>query len=138
MTARKKAQNPLFTRLAEFLDTSARGNIVTFCADGSQNCSFFASVETGIRLASLTAEAANGDVLVSWTTGSETRNLGFNVYRSTGINGQRTLVNGEMVAAQGRSGGNYSLTDTAPGSGRFFANDVERKRGGLLGRLGRR
>jgi hypothetical protein len=121
MIARKRAANPQFMRLAEFIDTSPGGEIITFCENGSQNLSFFASIQTAIRLASLGAEVEGEHVVVNWTTASETRNLGFNVYRSSSVNGQQTMVNARMILARGTGvGAVYSTLDVKPGAGRYF------------------
>ncbi len=51
---------------------------------------------TGVKLESFTATVAGGGALLSWKTGGELRNLGFNVYRE--VNGQRVRLNPSMIA----------------------------------------
>jgi hypothetical protein len=121
MIARKRAANPQFFRLNEFSNTSPGGEIVTFCENGSQNLCFFASVETAVKLASFEVDVDGENAQVSWSTASETRNYGFNVYRSVSINGQRVPVNADLVPASGSSTGNaYSLVDAGLEPGRYF------------------
>jgi hypothetical protein len=121
MLARKRAENPKLLRLLEFIETSPGGEIVTFCENGSQNLSFFASIQTAIRLASFEAEVDGEHVVVNWSTASETRNFGFNVYRSSSLNGQQTMVNARMILASGTGvGAVYSTLDVKPGAGRYF------------------
>jgi uncharacterized repeat protein (TIGR01451 family) len=51
---------------------------------------------TGVKLESFTAGATSMGALLSWRTGGETRNLGFNVYRE--VNGQRVRLNPSLIA----------------------------------------
>jgi uncharacterized repeat protein (TIGR01451 family) len=51
---------------------------------------------TGVKLEAFTAGATSGGTLLSWKTGGETRNLGFNVYRE--VNGQRIRLNSSLIA----------------------------------------
>lgn len=49
-----------------------------------------------VRLSSFTAKSFQGGVLIEWRSGFELDNLGYNIYRVK--NGQRTLVNSEIIA----------------------------------------
>jgi uncharacterized repeat protein (TIGR01451 family) len=51
---------------------------------------------TGVKLEAFTAGATSMGSLLSWKTGGETRNLGFNVYRE--VNGQRVRLNPSLIA----------------------------------------
>lgn len=51
---------------------------------------------TEVKLENFTAVSTANGVLLSWKTGGELRNLGFNVYRDN--NGQRTRVNPSLIA----------------------------------------
>jgi hypothetical protein len=67
-----------------------------------------------VTLASFEATPRTNDVMVVWETASETDNLGFNLYRSTSPNGERTRLNGEMIPSQvpGGGGAMYEWADT--------------------------
>ena len=54
------------------------------------------SFPTVVKLESFTARATTDSVLLSWKTGSELRNLGFNLYREQ--NGERVRLNPSLVA----------------------------------------
>src|ERR1039457_5273712 len=51
---------------------------------------------TRVQLETFTATATGGEVTLAWKTGSEVRNLGFNVYREE--NGQRVQLNPSLIA----------------------------------------
>jgi uncharacterized repeat protein (TIGR01451 family) len=51
---------------------------------------------TGVKLESFSAGVTSSGALLSWKTGGETRNLGFNVYRE--VNGQRVRLNSSLIA----------------------------------------
>ena len=66
----------------------------------------------GVTLASFTAEAQAGHILVAWQTLSEVDTAGFNLYRSLSQGGERTLL--VSVPAQGPgspAGASYSYQD---------------------------
>ncbi len=62
-----------------------------------------------------------GQVTLSWETGAELDNAGFNVYRATSSEGPWTQINEALIAAQGDAfaGASYSFAD-APGYGIFY------------------
>ena len=72
---------------------------------------------TAITLASFTAEAGSGSVVLAWETVTEIDNAGFNLYRATRANGPWTKINGRLIAAQ--AGASYSYVDR-PGYGSFL------------------
>ena len=51
---------------------------------------------TAVRLNSFQATASSNGTLLSWTSGGELRNLGFNVYKE--VDGQRVLLNPSLIA----------------------------------------
>jgi hypothetical protein len=69
---------------------------------------------TVIELSSFTALVKNRKVILSWSTGSEINNSGFNIYRAESENGQYTKINTSLIPAQGSAtqGANYEFTDT--------------------------
>ena len=56
-----------------------------------------------ITLLSFIAEPADGSIFLFWETSSEIDNVGFNVYRSEQKNGAYTLLNDDMIIAEGSS-----------------------------------
>jgi len=85
-----------------------------------QNLDFgFFPDPTAVEMVSISAAAdAGGLVTVSWETGWEDGSLGFNVFRSATLDGERSQVNDGLVLSAGAAG-SYSVTD-APGEGVHF------------------
>jgi hypothetical protein len=52
-------------------------------------------------LTSFIAEPADGSIFLFWETSAEIDNVGFNVYRSEQKNGEYTLLNDDMIIAEG-------------------------------------
>jgi hypothetical protein len=77
---------------------------------------------TSIDLISFTAEADGDTVTLTWETGTETDNAGFNLYRAIAASGPfDTQINDALIAAQGDpfTGATYTFED-APGPGIFY------------------
>lgn len=75
------------------------------------------SVPTPVVLKSFSAVYDGQSVLVAWDTGVELNNLGFNVYRSTSVDGVRAKVNAELIPGLGTSEGtHYELSDSVQDS----------------------
>ncbi len=76
---------------------------------------------TAISLASFTAEANDGRVMLIWETGTEIDNAGFNLYRAASPDGPWRKINSMLIAAEGDaiSGASYTFADT-PGRGTFY------------------
>ncbi|MCA0353764.1 MAG: hypothetical protein LCH85_17360 [Chloroflexi bacterium] len=75
---------------------------------GDNNGTIYAGVTTpnAIELADFSAIREAGNVVVQWTTVSESKTLGFHLYRSSdGNRANAVRVTSSMIAAQGRSGG---------------------------------
>jgi len=75
---------------------------------GDNNGTIYAGVTTpnAIELADFSAIREAGNVVVQWTTVSESKTLGFHLYRSSDGNRANAMrVTSSMIAAQGRSGG---------------------------------
>ncbi len=68
---------------------------------------------THVELVSFKAEAADGEVLLRWETGSELDNLGFRLYRALSWEGPYESVTAELVPGLGSSpeGARYSYRD---------------------------
>lgn len=79
--------------------------------------------ETAITLAAFDADRVdNKTAKISWTTGTEINNFGFNIYRSTSLDGERVLLNTDyLISAEGDTvfGASYEFTDQ-PGYGTFY------------------
>ncbi len=74
---------------------------------------------TAVELADFTATSYDGNVILSWQTGYEVDNLGFNIYRE--VAGKRSRVNSDIIAGSAllagagtvlRTGESYFWTDT--------------------------
>jgi hypothetical protein len=76
---------------------------------------------TAITLAGFGCAASRQEVTVSWVTGTELNNAGFNIYRSLTPAGPQMKVNGALLRAvgEGVSGASYSIVDQ-PGYGVFY------------------
>lgn len=89
---------------------------------------------TLVRLRKLDAAQNKNDVVVTWQTGYESDNLGFNVYRDAG--GVRTRVNKHLIAGSAigtkhdvqKAGHAYRIHDTLPpstGFVQYWLEDVD-------------
>ena len=74
---------------------------------------------TVVVLASFTATAHDGYVLVEWETASEMDNDGFNLWRAETEAGPYTKLNADLIPAQGgpTTGASYSYEDEAVTNG---------------------
>jgi uncharacterized repeat protein (TIGR01451 family) len=94
-----------------------------------ENADFgFNNPPTAVELVSFTATQEAGVVRLEWVTGSETDNLGFFLYRSARLNGERVKVNATLVEGQGTGAGAvYSYVDSSVGAGiwYYWLEDVE-------------
>jgi len=99
----------------------------------------FILAPTAVRLESFEAFTDGGAVELKWSTGEESGNLGFNVYRE--LNGERQMLNDAPIAgnalrssaALAASGGDYSWTDVnyAPGAN-YYLEDLDTSGGKTL------
>ncbi len=66
-----------------------------------------------ISLASFTATAKSGKVLIEWTTESEIDNAGFNLYRAESEDGKYIKINSALISAKGSptQGTSYEFVD---------------------------
>jgi uncharacterized repeat protein (TIGR01451 family) len=88
---------------------------------------------TSVKLNSFTAASRGGEVMLTWNTGSELRNLGFNLYREQ--NGERVRMNPSLIAGSAliMRGGlpqhaakTYAWIDHSPAAGgSYWLEDVD-------------
>ena len=72
------------------------------------------NVITEVDLVSFSAHPEGSAMLVEWETATERDNLGFNLYRATSPDGERTKLNAALIpsfAPGGNLGGSYAYTD---------------------------
>jgi hypothetical protein len=89
-----------------------------YCSDvtaAAQTFELGVPVPTAVQLVAFVARGEDGAVVLEWRTGSELKNLGFHLYRSTSVTGgpyeriTSSLIPGLGSSAAGRS---YSYRDT--------------------------
>lgn len=115
--------------------------IVATATDADNNTSEFTGVNVGVvgnptavKLTVFSATAHDGSVLLSWQTGFEVDNLGFNVYRE--VDGARTRITPQLVAGSALtdgpgtsllSGHSYYWADTPPAGKavRYWLEDID-------------
>jgi hypothetical protein len=81
---------------------------------GSAQCAT-ALQPTSVRIAALTAQYRDDDILITWQTASETNLVGFELYRSEGQDEALQRLNESLIPAQGPgspSGWAYEYLDT--------------------------
>ncbi len=64
---------------------------------------YMGAILVPVELSSFTAVAADGGILIEWTTQSETENLGFHILRSESRDGQYTQITSELIKGAGNS-----------------------------------
>gem|GEM_PF-5576388 len=105
-------------------DTYAREATIYLDPGETVHCTFTNEEEPpdAVTLASFTAKAGVGAVNLSWETGTEIDNAGFNLYRAAAEGGPYTKVNAALIAAQGDavSGASYSYLDQRLQAGTYF------------------
>jgi uncharacterized repeat protein (TIGR01451 family) len=69
---------------------------------------------TAVDLVSFTAASTPWNVVISWETAMESNTLGFNLYRATSLDGERVLLNPDLIPSQslGGIGAVYQFIDT--------------------------
>jgi hypothetical protein len=96
-----------------------------YCGDVTTNAHFVfgPAVATAVTLMSFSAAGADSAVDLSWQTGSELENLGFNLYRGLSDAGPWTRITSSLIPGLGSSplGATYTWRDTGLVNGqRFF------------------
>lgn len=83
----------------------------------------FGTALAAVTISSFQAQGEAGDVLVTWKTGSEINNVGFNVFRSDSENGSYGKVNKNLIPGCFCAGGvsyQYKDTSAVPGQTYFY------------------
>jgi uncharacterized repeat protein (TIGR01451 family)/fimbrial isopeptide formation D2 family protein len=83
-----------------------------------------------VQLLAFAGEAKADGVLLTWQTGTEWQNLGYNLYRREGATDEAAKINAEMIGGLGNSstGGHFRYTDTGTQPGHtytYWLEDVE-------------
>ncbi len=83
-----------------------------------------------IKLSSFTAQPKNRAVLLTWETESEVNNVGFNLYRSETIDGEKELISDALIPASGdpTAGAVYEFRDSGLQNRKtyyYFLEDVD-------------
>ena len=75
---------------------------------------------TAVTLADFSARSSAGQVVVNWQSAVELRSLGYNIYRSTSLAGQRTQLNADLIPAEigSMTGAAYQFVDPESGFNR--------------------
>lgn len=105
----------------------AAGTTYEYCyAEGeTEDWYFLPKDPTAVDLARFEAAAQAEGILLEWETASELDNLGFNLYRSTALNGDYVQLNAALIPAQNPGavfGGVYTWMDedVTPGVTYFY------------------
>ncbi len=89
----------------------------TTCGSGIVNAGeAVTQLPTSVELVSFTATGTDTSVIMNWETATEITNLGFNLYRSETLSGERTQVNPELIASSAPgslTGSAYEYSDSS-------------------------
>jgi len=77
------------------------GKVCDYCLQSCQG-------DDAITLAAFSAKAGNQSVTISWETGVETNNVGFNIYRAESENGPYKKINQKLIPAKAVAGNGAS------------------------------
>jgi hypothetical protein len=82
---------------------------------------------TAIDLLSFTAHPAANHITITWQTGTEIDNAGFNLHRATTTAGPFTKLNDTLIPAEGDpfSGASYTYIDTRVSKGTTYYYKLE-------------
>lgn len=87
---------------------------------------------TAVELARFEAGLDGGAVRLEWETTTELDNLGFNLYRSESMEGERAKINGSLIPSQvppgSLTGATYEYTDETTSTGKayyYWLEDVD-------------
>ncbi|MBP7040898.1 MAG: hypothetical protein KBA92_08125, partial [Anaerolineaceae bacterium] len=91
-----------------------------YTAETAKNCycvyaAFTKGQITPVVLKTFSATSAENGILVAWETATEVNNLGFNIYRAELVDGERALLNPELIMSKlgpgGLTGATYEFLD---------------------------
>lgn len=116
--------NPIVVGVKTWVGNDGYTTTTVFLLCGEQPDVQFGNYQespSAITLAAFAATAEAGSVTLTWETGTEIDNAGFNLYRATSPDGPWTKINAALIAAEGDAvaGASYSYAD-APGAGTFY------------------
>jgi hypothetical protein len=101
---------------ATYLDETGRANQTRATFTFGPLCGLRVSSEepTAVEMASFAAASTPWTVELDWETALESNALGFNIYRSASLDGERVLLNPELIPSQslGGVGAAYQFVDT--------------------------
>ena len=84
-----------------------------YTAEAAKNCFCVRSLHRGQLLRSCSRASPPGvenGILVAWETATETNNLGFKVYRAEAVDGERALLNPELIMSKLAPGDMFGAT----------------------------
>jgi len=86
-----------------------------YTAETAKNCycvyaAFTKGQITPVVLKTFSATSAENGILVAWETATEVNNLGFNIYRAELVDGERALVNPELIMSKLAPGDMFGAT----------------------------
>jgi len=92
------------------------GALTDTVIDAGKACMFYDDgkhSQTAVELAFFEVKGDNRLITLDWKTGSELDNAGFNIYRSTSLDGEYAKLNSELIPASANAfeGASYSYTD---------------------------
>ncbi|MBX7233293.1 MAG: hypothetical protein K1X65_02840 [Caldilineales bacterium] len=91
---------------------------------------------TSVQLASFTARAKAGGVLVRWATSYEREQAGFRVWRATAADGDYEAVSGVIEAANSEMGASYEWFDVGATAGGYWYKIESLPDGQMFGPVG--
>ncbi len=101
---------------------NAEQNRIMVILDHFSDYALYEYVPIAVFLKSFTARPQKGTVVLEWQTESEGGRAGFNVFRSTSVDGEYRKINNELIPTAGSpaSGAFYQYIDAAPENGNNY------------------
>jgi len=83
-----------------------------YTAEWTRNCycvygAYTQDQITPVTLKNLSALAVEDGILISWETTTEVNNFGFNIYRAEQVDGEKALINEEIIISEFEPGGMF-------------------------------
>ena len=103
------------------------GQTASFSEFGIGETSSGGTPTTRVQLASLTTHPSDGQVLISWSTGAEIDNAGFNILRASDSAGPYVRISPSLIPARGiaPAGAAYTFVDATVTNDRTYYYRVE-------------